>query len=248
MGKSPLALIVIAAMGAACGSGGSGGAHSAPSTPTTHTLSGRLVAPECGSGWEIENSQVELENQNHSIIGTANTSANLIAPLTKPCVVSFSIPHVPDAKFYTLTIGSHGGPAWSHAELVREHFQTDLNLGGATVPAVDHVAFCTAGDRLNTLMFNTDLMNHHAATFESEYKPYVDTLQEQAAALILSGNQSDGADLAAIASALAKIESDGGPGGLHSAGDLNKALALANNEMPHLMVDCPGVWNYIHYS
>lgn len=94
-----------------CGSGGD--------TPPdkSQVMAGNVVAPDCDGGYGLENSRVPLRNETNDIIGTATTSSNQIAPVTDPCVVGFEIEDVPRAKFYTVTIGSHEGPAWSLREM-----------------------------------------------------------------------------------------------------------------------------------
>src|SRR4051794_22202810 len=120
----------------ACGGGG----DSKPSLPTMH---GRLVAPECGGGYEMEAAPVTLRNQSDEIIGTGTTSTNLVSPLSTPCVVSFTIEDVPAAKFYSIKIGSHEGPAWSAAQLRGQDYNPDLGLDGTSVPQADSVMLCT---------------------------------------------------------------------------------------------------------
>src|SRR5438094_116564 len=93
-----------------------------------HTVRGTITAPECGGGYAIGLATVEVRNESNTLIGTGTTSSASFQPgfSTDPsgavtgqqggCRATFSVT-VPNAKFYKFRIGSHDGPAYSHADM-----------------------------------------------------------------------------------------------------------------------------------
>jgi hypothetical protein len=77
-------------------------------------LTGTITAPECGGGYEIENANVDVRDQNDTLIGA--TTTGLDQGTGSGCTTSFSL-QVPKATFYQAKIGTLGGPSYTFAEL-----------------------------------------------------------------------------------------------------------------------------------
>lgn len=102
-------------------------------TPTntpmpTYTLHGSLEAPECDGGYNIEEANVVVRDENNRIIGTSTTSDD-VSPDYNTCLVKFTVSNLPQVQYYQITIGTHGGPTWSFAQLVKDNWTEDLYLG-----------------------------------------------------------------------------------------------------------------------
>jgi hypothetical protein len=94
----------------------------------SHTITGTLSAPQCGGGYDIINANVEVRNENDTLIGSATTVKK--ADVGGQCTVGFTIPEVPQAKFYSIKIGSHSGPNYSFDQMQQNNWTVDLSLGG----------------------------------------------------------------------------------------------------------------------
>jgi hypothetical protein len=92
-----------------------------------HTITGSLSATECGGGFDIANASVEIRDETDKLIGAGTTTGNQTQGAVG-CVVNFSIPDVPKAQFYQVTIGSHGGPTYSYGEMKAAGWNLDLTL------------------------------------------------------------------------------------------------------------------------
>jgi hypothetical protein len=108
---------------AACGSG-----SSAPVAPASlgNNMTGTLSADECGGGYDIANANVEVRDEADKIIGAGNTSGDMGYGVG--CKVEFTILDLPDADFYQITIGSHGGPTYTMDELDALNWNLELSL------------------------------------------------------------------------------------------------------------------------
>jgi len=94
---------------------------------TRYRLVGVLSAPECGGGYNIENAQATVRNEKNAVIGTATTSDD-VSDTSSVCTVWFRI-GLPKAKFYQLTVGSHGAPVYTFAQLKTMSWKVILVLG-----------------------------------------------------------------------------------------------------------------------
>jgi hypothetical protein len=92
----------------------------------THTITGTLTASECDGGYNIANAAVEIRDEKDKLIGAGTTSGNTSVGIL--CSVTWSIPDVAKASFYQVTIGTHGGPSYSYAELKSDNWTLDLSL------------------------------------------------------------------------------------------------------------------------
>jgi hypothetical protein len=92
----------------------------------THTITGSLTASECGGGYNIANTSVEIRDEKDKLIGAGTTTGN--SSSGGGCTVSWSIPDVPKASFYQVTIGTHGGPSYSYADMKTADWALDLTL------------------------------------------------------------------------------------------------------------------------
>lgn len=92
-----------------------------------HTITGKLLAPECGGGYNVENAPVEVRNEKDELIGAGTTSSDVG---TGPaCLVEFSVSDVPSASFYQITIGTHRGPSYSRSKMQALDWHLELSLG-----------------------------------------------------------------------------------------------------------------------
>jgi hypothetical protein len=89
-------------------------------------VTGTLVAPECGGGYDTEFANVTIRNERDEIIGAGNTSAGDLS--VAGCEVTFAIPVDSDATFYSIRIGTHGGPTYSREEMELLKFNLSLEL------------------------------------------------------------------------------------------------------------------------
>jgi hypothetical protein len=105
--------------------GGGESTSDEPPPKRVYKIAGTLSAPECGGGYDIENSSVQIRDQNDKLIGSASTG--LDEDYTIGCSVSFEI-EVPKAAFYQTTIGTHGGPSYSFAEMGANNWKLELSL------------------------------------------------------------------------------------------------------------------------
>ena len=92
----------------------------------THDIKGSLAASECGGGYDIEGAAVEIRDEKDKLIGSATTSFDFSSGTG--CTVNFSVPDVPKASFYQITIGTHGGPSYSYSEMKAASWSVDLSL------------------------------------------------------------------------------------------------------------------------
>lgn len=91
------------------------------------TLTGTITAPECGGGYAIGNATVEIRSENQTLIGSGTTSVG--EPGFVRCQSSFTVEGLPKAKFYDITIGTHGGPSYTLQEMISRHWNVALSLG-----------------------------------------------------------------------------------------------------------------------
>lgn len=212
----------------------------------TRPISGYLAAPECAGGYDIENSEVELRNEKNEIIGTGDTSANLIPMFVElGCVVEFRINEVPNAKFYSLAIGTHEGPNYSLDELEAENWQVDLSLGDAIAdfhkPSLDD--FCEDAEALDQHLDDLETFNNDQDHWLTELEIQLDTLATDGAGWALEGEDKKAEEISTAISGLQdlrrRIDNS-----VYTpvARLLNKAVDPANREMPGLMVPCDQTW------
>lgn len=119
-----LQLLVVATL-VAVSCGGDTDSPSASPTPATHTVEGELWAPGCPDR-DIEHADVTLADGEGTIIGATTTSRDEDSPY--PCEVTFTIRDVPEVAFYQITIGTHGGPTYSLAEMQASDWTLSLEL------------------------------------------------------------------------------------------------------------------------
>ncbi len=91
-----------------------------------HTIKGSLTASECGGGFDIENASVEIRDEKDKLIGSGSTGFDVSSG--SGCKVEFTIPDVPKATFYQVTIGTHGGPSYSYQDMKSANWTIDLSL------------------------------------------------------------------------------------------------------------------------
>lgn len=93
-----------------------------------YAIHGQLTAPVCDAGYDIEQANVVVRNQNNKVVGVATTSMNRNAshPLAD-CKVVWTV-HVPKAQMYQMEIGSHGAPVYSFGQMQHHHWQVKLTL------------------------------------------------------------------------------------------------------------------------
>jgi len=237
VGRTLAAALALAGGLAACGNGDD---ESVPAP----AMDGRLIAPECGGGYDLEDAQVTLRDESDEIIGTATTTSNRVAPLTAPCVVDFSISEVPEAKFYTIKIGTHAGPAWSAKELAAQDFDPELTLDDAEVTIVDEVDFCSAMSEVEDLFDNVELLNDDPDAWTDQLQSYKADIHGYAAGLLLEEPSSEVA-LEAITAG----DALDGVDGWERAKALNADLAPFNDAIsgPFKEADC-GYWMPTTYS
>ena len=92
-----------------------------------YTMTGEIRAPECGGGYDLEGSAVEVRDQNDKLIGAATAGINQ-AGVGEGCTVEFSV-RVPRASFYQLQFGTHGAPTYSFEDMVLTAWSLELTLG-----------------------------------------------------------------------------------------------------------------------
>jgi hypothetical protein len=106
-------------------------------TDSGHTMNGTLTVIDidtlgtgdpCGGGYDVEHAAVEVRDQGDHLIGAATTGTN-VSTDDLLCTVHFTVDQLPEVKFYQITIGSHGGPAYSLEELEKMNWKVDLSLG-----------------------------------------------------------------------------------------------------------------------
>lgn len=97
------AFLVAAAVLVGCGGGGG------------HTITGSILSKECHGS--VGNATVEIRNEADDLIGAGTTTASRVTDAG--CRARFEINDVPDAKFYSFHIGTHGAPSYSKAEMER---------------------------------------------------------------------------------------------------------------------------------
>jgi hypothetical protein len=96
---------------------------SASTLAGTYTIEGTLTAGD--SDYKIENAAVEVRDQGGNIVANGTTSANQSASFGAK--VTYSVV-VPKREFYKITIGSHGGPSYSFADLESMGWKLDQTL------------------------------------------------------------------------------------------------------------------------
>lgn len=207
-------------------------------------MDGRLIAPDCGGGYDLEDAQVTLRDESDEIIGTATTTTNRVAPLTAPCVVDFTISEVPTAKFYTIKIGTHSGPAWSAKELEAQDFDPELTLDDAEVTIVSDAEFCSAMSEVKDLFDNVELLNDDPDAWTDQLQSYKANIHGYAASLLLDEPDSE----VALEAITAGDALDGVNGG-QRARALNTDLEPFNDAIsdPFKNADC-GYWMPTTYS
>ena len=124
-----LGLTLVMMMVAGCGGGDDMDTPADAASPSTneHTLTGTLEASECGGGYDIKNASVEIRDESDKLIGATTTSINDIQT-GFGCKVSFTVEGLPQAEFYQITIGTHGGPSYTFDELEANNWNIALNL------------------------------------------------------------------------------------------------------------------------
>jgi hypothetical protein len=105
--------------------GGSGSSEPVE-TPEGNTLTGSLEAPECGGGYDITFATVEVRDESNKLIGSSTTGVDTLAGTG--CVVEFTIQGLPEADFYQIEIGTHGGPSYTFEELETANWDIELTL------------------------------------------------------------------------------------------------------------------------
>lgn len=108
-----------------------GGSPAASSTAVvgTHSLTGVLAANECGGYTQISAASVEVRDENDKLIGSTTATPNVGPHSGYSCSVKFTVPDVPKAGFYQVTVGSHDGPTYSYAEMEAADWNLELSLG-----------------------------------------------------------------------------------------------------------------------
>ncbi len=191
------AIGVLVALLTACG-GGSGEDRA----DEPHRLTGHVIAPICGGRYGIESAQIVVHNSTGGILATSTTSANILSPITSPCVVSFSVPAVGGAHFYRLQIGGHSGPAYSQAELEAADFSAVLRLGGTELPNVSANSFCSSAAGLDTLLGSAGALAGDRADWRSGVGSYLDVLTEFAGTQLIGGPDRSAQQLTTVSASL----------------------------------------------
>lgn len=203
-------------------------------------MRGRLVAPECGGGYDVEQSQILLRNQDNKIIGAGNSSENLLGSMPGVCVVSFKIPDVPDAEFYTIEVGTHSGPAWSRSDLEKQDFKPALTLGDAVLQTSTQPEFCAAMGDLNSLLADMRTLNNDPDEWDASVQTASDTSAGFARASFLSGDEESGQKIADYAAAFTGIQTDS----WYTVKAFNKAVDVLDAVVPGLdtQYECASGW------
>ncbi len=222
------------------------GGTSAGSADDGDTITGRLTAPRCGGGYDIELEQVVLRNESEDIIATGDTSANLLEPLGTPCVVDFTLKDVPEAEFYTVEIGTHSGPAYSRADLAEQGFATELTLGGATMPSASTADLCDSLEKLQDLLLDTDLLNEDHKSWDAQLAALREDVDAYAASQLLADERESGVDAAAFGDLLRPLDYDA----WQNIKELNRAVKPVNTEAAALSVSsgCDELWSPVTYN
>jgi hypothetical protein len=105
--------------------GGSGSSASVE-TPEGNTLTGSFKAPECGGGYDIKFAPVEVRDEGDKLIGSSTTRFDTFVGAR--CVVTFTIQRLPEADFYQIEIGTHGGPSYTFQELEAANWDIEVTL------------------------------------------------------------------------------------------------------------------------
>lgn len=92
---------------------------------SAHKVTGTVSAPDCAKGYNLEHADVKIRNEKNDIIAATTTSSNTTNSYR--CEVTFKA-SVPDAKFYQVTIGTHGAPSYSHSDMERKKWTLGLSL------------------------------------------------------------------------------------------------------------------------
>lgn len=219
-------------------------------TPT-HEISGRLAAPECGGGFSIDHSQVELRNEKNEIIGSAQTSQNKI-PMFEDlgCVVSFSVPNVPETKFYSIKIGTHQGPNYSLQQLRAGDWEMTLGLDDAvtTYPAPSKEEMCDVAYDLNDALNDVTLYNDDQDEWYVAVEVAATSLAEMGAGHALRGNTELATEVSEVTTPLIDplrklIVS------YFTSNYFDKLNALVEpaNDIPYGELDCT-LWTEVSYS
>ncbi|HLZ70490.1 MAG TPA: hypothetical protein VKV26_11375 [Dehalococcoidia bacterium] len=116
----PLPAMLLVLLAAACGS--------ATATAGESLLFGTVSAPECNGGYQILNATVTVRDEHDTIIGTGTTDATDQNSYADQCIVTFMVHLSRRAKFYQLSVGTHGGPTYQHDELKAQGFGVHLSL------------------------------------------------------------------------------------------------------------------------
>lgn len=228
------------------------------------TMNGQIIASAgyCGfSDQSIENEQVQLFNEANEVIATGETGTNLLAGfktqesipsiaigIEDPCVLSFEIEEVPDAKFYTVRVGDESSEAWSRKELQENDFKPKMEVGTAVVVDQTREDFCDQMERLNDSLDKPELIDDDEG---QSWDGALAVSQEVALgfqmARVLNG-EAEAADPEMYDFAL-KLEAIKYDEWL-DVNELNKAAATVNAVAPTLLdkYDCDVVWldhNYV---
>ena len=221
--------------------------------PTGHRLTGVVAAPECEGGFEIENAQLEVHSETDELIAKADTSENQLSMFEgADCVVQFDAGEVPEAKFYSLTIGAHDGPSYSKAELEDLNWELSLSLDDAeTEYQADGEETCDLISDLLETLNNTEQLSSDTRTWFGAIEDDTFGLRNNGAGFALDG-RSDVA--ASIASAISKVDQieDGlrFAEGNRLLGYLRRGIAPMNENMPDVVeaLDCDRSWFEVSYS
>jgi hypothetical protein len=216
----------------------------------THEIAGRLAAPECGSGYAIDESQVELRNEKNEIIGSAQTSPNKIALFPDlGCIVTFKVPEVPETKFYSIKIGSHEGPNYSLAQLREQDWEMTLGLEDAVTsyPASSADEMCDVAGALNDALNDSDLINDDLDEWYLAVEAEARTLAEMGAGHALKGDEAVASEIAEITTPLFDPLRRWAASYFSGINKLNELVEPANDLIPNGELDCNS-WLDVGYS
>jgi hypothetical protein len=123
-----LAIAVLALSLAACGVGG----HTVMGSVTLNGSNDRN--PNCSgtSGYDDlkQGTSVVLHDAKGTIVGTAPLSAG--TPTATTCLFNFTMSDVAESPFYTVNIGSRGGPTYQLADFEANGWTLNLSIGDGT--------------------------------------------------------------------------------------------------------------------
>jgi hypothetical protein len=105
---------------------GESGSSASVETPEGNTLTGSFEAPECGGGYDIKFAPVEVRDEGDKLIGSSRTRFDTFVGAR--CVVTFTIQRLPEADFYQIEIGTHGGPSYTFQELEAANWEIEVTL------------------------------------------------------------------------------------------------------------------------